>query len=94
MAVMANHASITAPLQEMTEISVGVLLVLGLFTRPIAFIAFMFLGGLWISELGTSWIWELLPPCVAALGLCIGAAGRIWGIDSILARRRPNSLLW
>jgi uncharacterized membrane protein YphA (DoxX/SURF4 family) len=94
MAVAANHASIAAPLQEVTEISVGVLLVLGLFTRPVAFIAFAFLGSLWISELGTSWIWELLPPCVAALGLCVGAAGRTWGIDSILARRRPNSLLW
>ena len=94
MALAANHAAITAPLQEVTEISVGVLLLLGLFTRPVAFIAFAFLGSLWISELGTSWIWELLPPCVASLGLCIGAAGRTWGIDSILARKRPTSLLW
>jgi len=94
MAVMANHAAISAPLQAVTEISVGVLLVLGLFTRPVAFVAFAFLGSLWISELGTSWIWELLPPCVASLGLCVGAAGRTWGIDSILARRRPTSLLW
>jgi uncharacterized membrane protein YphA (DoxX/SURF4 family) len=94
MAVAANHAAIAAPLQKLTEISVGVLLVLGLFTRPIAFIAFAFLSSLWISELGTSWIWELLPPAVASLGLCVGAAGRTWGIDSILARTRPNSLLW
>jgi uncharacterized membrane protein YphA (DoxX/SURF4 family) len=94
MTVAANHASIAAPLQKLTEISVGVLLVLGLFTRPVAFIAFAFLGSLWISELGTSWIWELLPPGVPALGLCVGAAGRTWGIDSILARSRPNSLLW
>jgi uncharacterized membrane protein YphA (DoxX/SURF4 family) len=94
MALMANHAAITAPLQAITEISVGVLLVLGLFTRSVAFVAFAFLGSLWISELGTSWIWELLPPCVASLGLCVGAAGRTWGIDSILASRRPNSLLW
>ncbi len=62
MSLAANHASITAPLQEVTEISVVILLVLGLFTRPVAFIAFAFLGSLWISELGTSWIWELLPP--------------------------------
>jgi uncharacterized membrane protein YphA (DoxX/SURF4 family) len=94
MALAASHASIAAPLQELTEISVGVLLVLGLFTRPVAFVAFAFLGSLWISELGTSWIWELLPPCVASLGLCIGAAGRTWGIDSILARKRPTSYLW
>jgi len=94
MALAVSHASIAAPLQEITEISLGVLLVLGLFTRPAALVAFAFLGSLWISELGTSWIWELLPPCVASLGLCVGAAGRTWGIDSILARKRPTSYLW
>jgi uncharacterized membrane protein YphA (DoxX/SURF4 family) len=94
MALAANHAAIAAPLQEVTEISVGILLVLGLFTRPVAFVAFVFLGSLWVSEWGTSWIWELLVPVVASLGLCVGAAGRTWGIDSVLARRRPRSLLW
>jgi uncharacterized membrane protein YphA (DoxX/SURF4 family) len=94
MGVVMNHASIAAPLQGITEISVGVLLLLGLFTRPAALVAFGFLGSLWISELGTSWIWELLVPVLASLALAIGGAGRTWGVDSILARRRPNSLLW
>jgi len=94
MAQMAAHASMAAPLQGFTEISVGVLLVLGLFTRPAAFVAFGFLASLWISELGTSWIWELLVPVLASLALVIGGAGRTLGIDSFLARRRPNSLLW
>jgi len=94
MAVMANHASMAAPLQGMTEITVGILLLLGLFTRPAAFVAFGFLGSLWVSELGTSWIWELLVPVLASLSLAIGAAGRTYGIDSLLARRNPHSLLW
>ena len=94
MAVTASHANIAAPLQGTTEISVGVLLLLGLFTRPAAFIAFAFLGSLWISELGTSWIWELLPPVLASLALAIGGAGRTWGLDAFLARKWPNSLLW
>ena len=94
MAVTASHASLAAPLQGMTEITVGVLLVLGLFTRPAAFVAFLFLGSLWVSELGTSWIWELLVPVLASLALAIGAAGRTFGIDSFLARRNPDSLLW
>jgi uncharacterized membrane protein YphA (DoxX/SURF4 family) len=94
MAVMASHASMAAPLQGMTEITVGILLLLGLFTRPAAFVAFGFLASLWVSELGTSWIWELLVPVLASLALAIGGAGRTWGIDSFLARRRPNSLLW
>jgi uncharacterized membrane protein YphA (DoxX/SURF4 family) len=94
MALMASHASMAAPLQGCTEISLGVLLVLGLFTRPAALVAFGLLGGLWLSELGTSWIWELLPSVLASFALCVGRAGRTWGIDAFLARRNPSSLFW
>ena len=94
MGLAASHASMAAPLQGLTEISVGVLLVLGLFTRPVAFVAFGFLASLWVSELGTAWIWELLVPVLASLALSVGAAGRTWGIDSFLARRRPNVFWW
>jgi uncharacterized membrane protein YphA (DoxX/SURF4 family) len=94
MATAASHASIAAPLQGMTEISLGVLLVLGLLTRPAGLVAFAFLASLWISEWGTSWIWELLVPTLAALALAVGAAGRTWGLDAFLARRRPSSLWW
>lgn len=91
---VANHAAIAAPMQAMTEISLGVLLVIGLFTRPVAFVAFLFLTSLWVSEWGTSWIWELLVPLVASLGLAIGRAGRTWGVDASLARRYPLSPWW
>jgi uncharacterized membrane protein YphA (DoxX/SURF4 family) len=94
MAFVANHASIAAPLQALTEISLGVLLVLGLLTRPVALIACGLLASLWISEWGTAWIWELLVPVLASLALAIGGAGRTWGVDSFLARRRASSLLW
>src|SRR5947209_124689 len=59
---MASHAAMAAPTQAATEISLGILLVIGLLTRPAAFVAFLFLGSLWVSEWGTSWIWELLVP--------------------------------
>ena len=78
----------------MTEISLGILLVLGLFTRSAGLVAFGFLASLWISEWGTSWIWELLVPTLASLGLAVGAAGRTWGLDAFLARRRPSSIWW
>jgi uncharacterized membrane protein YphA (DoxX/SURF4 family) len=94
MALAANHASMAAPLQGVTEISLGVLLVLGLFTRPVALVAFAFLASLWVSEWGTAWIWELLVPVLASLALAIGGAGRTWGVDYFLARRKPSSLLW
>jgi uncharacterized membrane protein YphA (DoxX/SURF4 family) len=94
MALAANHASMAAPAQALTEISLGVLLVLGLLTRPAALVAFLFLASLWVSEWGTAWIWELLVPVLASLGLAVGRAGRAWGIDALLARRKPFSPWW
>ena len=94
MGLAANHAAMAAPMQAVTEISLGVLLVVGLLTRPAALVAFLYLGSLWISEWGTSWIWELLVPVLASLGLAIGSAGRRWGVDAWLAQRWPSSLWW
>ncbi|HEY1938319.1 MAG TPA: TQO small subunit DoxD [Candidatus Angelobacter sp.] len=94
MGLAANHAALAAPMQGLTEISLGILLVLGLLTRPAGFVAFLFLGSLWVSEWGTSWIWELLVPVLASLGLVVGRAGRAWGIDALLARQHPSSPWW
>jgi uncharacterized membrane protein YphA (DoxX/SURF4 family) len=94
MGMAASHAAMAAPLQAVTEISLGVLLLIGLLTRPAAFVAFLYLGSLWVSEWGTAWIWELLVPLLAALGVAVGRAGRTWGIDALLAQRRPSSPWW
>jgi uncharacterized membrane protein YphA (DoxX/SURF4 family) len=94
MGLAASHAAIAAPMQGLTEICLGVLLIIGLLTRPAATVAFLFLGSLWISELGTSWIWELLVSVLACLGLAIGRAGRRWGVDAWLAQRWPSSPWW
>ena len=94
MGLMASHASVAGPMQGLTEITFGVLLVIGLLTRPVALAAFFFLSTLWVAEWGTSWIWELLIPMLVALALVIGAAGRKWGVDALLASRYPRSVLW
>ena len=94
MAQAASHAAMAAPLQALTEISLGILLIIGLLTRPVASVAFLYLGSLWVSEWGTAWIWELLVPVLASLGLAIGSAGRRWGVDSWLAQRWPSALWW
>jgi uncharacterized membrane protein YphA (DoxX/SURF4 family) len=94
MAFMANHATLTGPMQGLTEITFGVFLLIGLLTRPVALGAFLFLSTLWMAEWGTAWIWELLIPMLVALALMIGAAGRKWGIDAVLASRYPRSVLW
>jgi|ERR1700728_2347656 uncharacterized membrane protein YphA (DoxX/SURF4 family) len=94
MGLAASHAAMAAPMQAVTEISLGILLVVGLLTRPAAFVAFLYLASLWVSEWGTSWIWELLVPVLASLGLAVGRAGRAWGVDTFLARRWPSSPWW
>ena len=94
MGLAANHAAMAAPMQAVTELSLGILLVIGLLARPAALVAFLYLGSLWVSEWGTAWIWELLVPVLASLGLVVGRAGRAWGVDAVLARRNPTSLWW
>lgn len=91
MALAASHSAMAAPMQGLTEISLGILLVIGLLTRPVAFVAFLFLTSLWVSEWGTAWIWELLVPVLASLALSVGRAGRRWGIDAWLSQRWPSS---
>jgi uncharacterized membrane protein YphA (DoxX/SURF4 family) len=94
MAQAASHASTSAPLQAVFEIGIGIVLILGLFTRPLALIAFLYLSSLWISEWGIGWVWELLVPMMVAVALSIGSGGRTLGVDAFLAKRRPDSLLW
>ncbi len=94
MGLAASHAAMAGPLQAVTEISLGILLLIGLFTRPAAFVAFAFLTSLWVSEFGTAWIWELLVPMMASLALSVGRAGRTWGVDVRLAQRWPSSPWW
>src|SRR5438034_9070094 len=53
MGLAANHAAIAAPMQGLTEISLGILLVIGLLTRPAVIVAFLFVVSLWTSEWGT-----------------------------------------
>jgi uncharacterized membrane protein YphA (DoxX/SURF4 family) len=94
MGFVASHAAMAAPGQAVTEIGLGILLIAGLLTRPVAFVAFLYLGSLWMSEWGTAWIWELLVPVLASLALAVGRGGRAWGIDAWLAQRRPASPWW
>jgi uncharacterized membrane protein YphA (DoxX/SURF4 family) len=54
MGLVASNAAIAAPMQGLTEISLGILLVIGLLTRPAALLAFLLFSSLWISQLGTS----------------------------------------
>jgi uncharacterized membrane protein YphA (DoxX/SURF4 family) len=94
MSFVAGHASVAGPLQALTELGLGVLLVTGTASRLAAAAAAGFLFTLWLSELGASWIWELLIPVIAAAALALARPGRTWGIDALLSRRWPKAPIW
>jgi uncharacterized membrane protein YphA (DoxX/SURF4 family) len=90
MGLMAANSVLAAPGQAVLESSLGVLLVIGLLSRPAALVAFALLSGLWVSEWGLGWIWELLVPMAVALALALGPSGQRAAVDVALARRWPQ----
>jgi uncharacterized membrane protein YphA (DoxX/SURF4 family) len=94
MASAAAAALVTAPLQATLEASLAVLLIIGLLTRPAALLAFAFLTGLWVSEWGLGWIWELLVPMIVALVLTLGPSSEYLAVDAAVGKRWPRLVIW
>ena len=94
MGSAAANAAVAGPLQGVLEPSLGILLIIGLFTRPAAFVAFVFLTGLWVSEWGIGWYWELLMPMIVALSLALGPPGEYMAVDLALRQRWPRLVIW
>jgi uncharacterized membrane protein YphA (DoxX/SURF4 family) len=94
MAFVAGHASVAGPLQAISELGFGVALVTGTASRLAAAAAAGFLFTLWLSELGTAWVWELLVPTIVAAALALTRPGRTWGVDALLSRRWPKLPIW
>ena len=94
MSFVAGHAALAGPLQAASELAIGIALVTGTASRLFAVAAAGLLLSLWVSELGTAWVWELLTPTIAAAALAATRAGRTWGVDALLARRWPRLPIW
>jgi uncharacterized membrane protein YphA (DoxX/SURF4 family) len=84
MRFVADHAAVFARLQLIGELALGVLLVLGLWLRMVGFVAWAFLLGLWLSEIGVpgEWAWSLVFPGVVALAVAIVPEARTWSLDA------------
>jgi uncharacterized membrane protein YphA (DoxX/SURF4 family) len=90
MGQMAAYAAIAGPMQAVLESSLGIFLIIGLLSRPAALVAFGFLTGLWVSEWGIGWYWELLMPMIVAVSLALGPSGKRAAVDVALARHWPQ----
>jgi uncharacterized membrane protein YphA (DoxX/SURF4 family) len=82
MKFISDNASFFAPVQAVFELSLGILLVLGIASGIVALVTAGHLTALWISELGLFWVWELLSLIVVAV--VVGLAF----LPSLLDRRR------
>jgi thiosulfate dehydrogenase [quinone] large subunit len=78
------------------ELLVGLTLVLGAATRLSAAVALVLLVNCMLAK--GAWFWYPSSNDAAlaaiAVALIIGAAGRTFGVDALLARRWPRSPLW
>jgi uncharacterized membrane protein YphA (DoxX/SURF4 family) len=84
MGFIADHSSLFAPVQAVFELTLGILLVLGIGSGLVALISGGHLSALWISELAPRrWVWELLSLVVIAV--VVGLAS----LPSLLDDRRP-----
>jgi uncharacterized membrane protein YphA (DoxX/SURF4 family) len=94
MGSAAAAATVSGPMQGVLESSLAILLIIGLFTRPAALVAFAFLTGLWLSEWGIGWYWELLTPMIVAVSLALGPSGEYMAVDVALRQRWPRLVIW
>jgi uncharacterized membrane protein YphA (DoxX/SURF4 family) len=94
--VVIPHATIFSYLIIIGEVIAGLSLLFGVGTRMGAAIAmFLFLNYLFAKgRLFWSPDSEDAAVFFSALVCCLGAAGRVWGIDVYLARRWPRVFLW
>ena len=90
------HVGFFAGLVPWTELTIGVTLILGLGTRLSAAAALVLLVNCMLAK--GAWFWYPSSNDTAwaavSLALIIGAAGRTFGLDAMLARRWPRSPLW
>jgi uncharacterized membrane protein YphA (DoxX/SURF4 family) len=90
------NASLVASLVTWGGLLVGLTLVLGLMTRLSATVALLLLVNSMFAK--REWFWQPsnndAALAVIAVALIIGAAGRTFGLDALLAKRWPRSPFW
>ncbi|HMK92327.1 MAG TPA: hypothetical protein VK576_04950, partial [Thermoleophilia bacterium] len=89
--VMIPHSSLFGPGQLVVELLVGLCLVLGLFTPVAGLLGGLFQLNLLVATSGTrDWPGTYIALAAICLVVAAGQAGRTWGLDARLARRKPE----
>ncbi len=92
--VMIPNAAIAARAQFALELTVGSLLVLGLFTPLVGLLGAVFQLNLLVATSGTTdWPGTYIIMAALLLAIALTQSGRTLGLDALFARRRPRPRL-
>lgn len=90
------NVSLVAALVTWGELLVGLTLVLGLVTRLSATVALLLVVNYMFAK--GAWFWQPSSNdgafAAIAVALLLGAAGRTFGLDAVLAKRWPKAPFW
>jgi uncharacterized membrane protein YphA (DoxX/SURF4 family) len=93
--VILEHWDIFRWVVTFTEVIVGASLILGLATRLAALIALLFqlfIAAIYFSS--NRWMFEQPHEYVPLIILAMVPAGRMWGLDRWIIRRKPELMRW
>jgi uncharacterized membrane protein YphA (DoxX/SURF4 family) len=90
--VILEHWNVVGALLTVTELFIGVCLVLGVVTPIAALMGAAFQLHLNFANIhrGDKWLWEAAVEWMPLLTLALLRSGRYWGLDARLARRFPR----
>ncbi len=91
LGVVAPAAGLFAPFQMIIELGMGLALLSGTFTRLAGIAATFFFLNLFAAYLNPNlgeWIWSYVMLIALALVVTFCSAGRAWGVDALLLKRR------
>lgn len=96
--VVVPAAGLVSKFQLVTELGIGIGLILGVFTRFFSLAAVIFFITVFLGYFGgNEWIWTYVLLIAASLTVFLGWAGRSFGVDQLLAKARgasPFGLIW
>jgi len=85
--VLLPARALFAPFQFVAEFGLGVCLLFGIFTPVVGIGGAFFLFNIFLATYGTEWPWTSLSLICVCVTVAATRAGRVFGVDAILARR-------
>ena len=88
--------NVFAPFQLVTELLLGVALLIGIFSPLASLAGIFFLLNTMLATLGHDWIWSYILPISILVVVFFSRAGRMVGLDALLHKRYSTRLgiLW